>query len=113
MQAFRKIGFLIILSVLMSSCGPSIYYLGDEYSPSRNVRVYYEEGQIDRSYTVIGRMTNDQRKNYKPDRIRKQMIRKAKRHGADALVFTKLSVDRLERKEEDRVVVEAKLLKFR
>ena len=113
MQVIRKIGLLLILSALLSSCGPTIYYLGDEYSRSRNVRVYYEEGRIDEPYTVIGRMTNDQSKNYKPDRIRKQMIRKAKRHGADALVFTKLSVERLEQKEEDRVVVEAKLLKFR
>jgi hypothetical protein len=113
MQAFLKIGFLIILSALVTSCGPTIYYLGDEYSRSRNVQVFYDEGRIDEPYTVIGRMTNDQRKNYKPDQIRQQMIQKAKRYGADALVFTRLGVDRLERLEEDRVVVEAKLLKFR
>jgi hypothetical protein len=113
MQVIRKTGFLIILLALLSSCGPSIYYLGDEYSRSRNVQVFYDEVRIDEPYTVIGRMTNDQKKNYKPDRIREQMIRKAKRYGADAIVFTNLSVDRLERKGEDRVVVEAKLLKFR
>jgi len=112
MIGFRKILFALIAAFLLSSCGPTIYYLGEEYGRTRVVQVFYDEQRIDVPYRVIGRLTNDQKKQYEPDQIKKQMIRKAKKVGADALVFSDLTVDRLQHEREDRVIVKAKLIKF-
>jgi len=113
MNGIRKIMLVAIAALLFTSCGPTIYYLGEEYGRTRVVQVLYDEQKIDEPYTVIGRMTNDQKKEYEPDQIRKQMIRKAKKVGVDALVFTDLTVDRLQHDREERVIVKAKLIKFR
>jgi len=112
MIGFRKIMIVVIAAFLLTSCGPTIYYLGEEYGRTRMVQVFYDEQRIGEPYTVIGRMTNDQKKEYEPDQIKRQMIRKAKKMGADALVFSDLSVDRLQHERDGRVVVKAKLIKF-
>lgn len=104
---------LSMLSLLVASCGPSIYYLGEDYGRTRVVQVFYDEKRIDEPYSVIGRMTNDQTKKYHPEQIKEQMIQKARKVGADALVFTDFDVKRLEHEQDDRLVVKAKLLKFR
>ena len=113
MIRLKTIGLLFIWILLMTSCGPTIHYLGEEYQRTRSVEVYYDENRIDEPYTVIGRMTNDQDKDYEPDQIRERMIREAKKVGADALVFTDLEVARFNRQKNERLVVKAKLLKFR
>ncbi|MBS3806267.1 MAG: hypothetical protein KGY60_02080 [Bacteroidales bacterium] len=112
MIGFRKILFALIAAFLLSSCSPTIYYLGEEYGRTRMVQVFYDEQHINEPYTVIGRLANDQKKQYEPEQIKKQMIRKAKKVGADALVFSDLTVDRLQHEREDRVIVKAKLIKF-
>jgi len=112
MNATGKIILLALAVFLFISCGPTIYYLGEEYGRTRVVKVFYDEQRIEEPYTVIGRMTNDQKKQYEPEQIKKQMIRKAKKMGADALVFSDLAVDRLQHEREERVVVKAKLIKF-
>jgi len=112
MIGFRKILFTLAAALLLTSCGPTIYYLGEEYGRTRVVQVFYDEHRIVEPYTVIGRMTHDQKKRYEPEQIKKQMIRKAKKMGADALVFSDLAVDRMQHEREDRVVVKAKLIKF-
>lgn len=103
---------LLLVAFFLSSCGPSVYYLGEDYNRSRVIQVFYDESSIDQPYTVIGRLAHDKKREYDADRIKKRMIREAKKVGADALVFTDFMVKRLEKQKDDRLVIRAKAVKF-
>lgn len=112
---YRKIlilaTFFILFSLSISSCGPTIHYLGESYDSSQSVEVYYEAKQIKKEYKVIGRMTNDKIFEYDTEVIRKKMIEKAKQVGADGIIFSDLSVEK-DNKQDDRIAVKAELIKF-
>ncbi len=108
----KKILYVFMLVFLTTSCGPSIYYLGENFDRTRVIQVFYDEQEIQQPYTVIGRMAHDKEKEHDVERIKKKMIREAKKVGADALVFTDFSVKRLEHEEEDRVIIKAQAVKF-
>lgn len=108
----KKIWIASMLVMLMSSCGPSIYYLGEDFDRSRVIQVFYDESSIEQPYTVIGRLAHDKKREYDADRIKKKMIREAKKVGADGLVFTDFMVTRLEKEKDDRLVIRAKAVKF-
>ena len=98
--------------MLMTSCGPSIYYLGEDFDRSSVIQVFYDETSIDQPYTVIGRLAHDKKREYDADRIKKKMIREAKKVGADGLVFTDFRVTRLEKEKDNRLVIRAKAVRF-
>ena len=108
----RIIWLVFILVFLTVSCGPSVYYLGEDYNRSRVIQVFYDESSIEQPYTVIGRMAHDKKREYDTDRIKKKMIREAKKVGADGLIFTDFMVTRLEQEKDDRLVIRAKAVKF-
>lgn len=103
---------LLVLSVL-SSCGvgPTIHYLGNSFSPTTEVKEYFDEREITSRYRVIGTMTNDKFMDYDVDYVRQHMILKAQEVGADAILYSPVEVH-YDHKEGDRTEVKAKLLKF-
>jgi len=112
---------LVLLSCLLlllnTACGPTVYYLGDSYSPTAEVAIFYDEKDVERAYTTMGRMTHDQFINYSPEIIREEMVKEARLRGADAIIFTALNMNReydlADREREDRVQVEAKLIRYK
>lgn len=112
MPGHSKIGILILIACILAGCGPTIHYLGERYQRSRAIQIFYDEEEIDKPYTVIGRLVHDKQREYSTDRIKRKMVRKAKRAGADALIFTDFNVKRLEHERSDRVVLKAKVVKF-
>ena len=99
----------VALFFVLVSCGPRVYYLGDSYAPSSSVEIYYNAAQVKRDYITIGHMTKEL---YKAERDKTLMVEEAKKRGADAIIFSDLSLDR-DKKEHDLVTVKAELIKFR
>jgi hypothetical protein len=105
---------LLLLSNMLISCAltkPDIHYLGDTFSPTDTILVYYNEKDVKQPYRVMGKMTNDMLINYKVEKVKSAMIEKAKQVGADGILFSDVSVER-DIKNDDRLAVKAELIKF-
>ena len=66
-----------------------VNYVGDQFSPTHHIDIYYSEAKIDQDYDLIGHGlgTGFWVKNRK---IQNKLIEEAKRQGADALLVTGL-----------------------
>lgn len=98
-----------ILSFVLLSCSPLIYYFGDDYPTSSSVEVYYKAEEVKKPYTTIGHMTKEV---YRPDSKsdKKDMIELAKKKGADAIIFSDLNLDT--DKKSTLVSVKAELIRY-
>jgi len=105
----KKILFvsLILFSI---SCSPKINYLGDTFSPTSDVDVYYDEGDVRRAYRVMGLMTADSYRSL--DAIKEKMIESARANGADGIIFRGFYAQQSEL-DIDQNVVEGKLIKYK
>ena len=103
----------VLVLAFLSSCGSTsiIHYLGNSYTPTTEVKEYFDEKEITTPHRVIGTMTNDKFLDYSVKFIREEMVRKALEVGADAILYSSVEVEH-ERKDGDRKEVKAKLLKF-
>ncbi len=81
--------FLLLLSFLfIIACAPRIHYLGDTYTPKDDIEVYYDQGDIEREYKVIGQLSSDNRESgVNLEKMRIKMIESAKEKGSDAILF--------------------------
>ncbi len=73
--------------ILVSSCHPRLYYLGDTYSPTTQVDVYYSPNDIALEYKVIGQLTGENQGVVDLDEIKIAMIEETKQRGADGILF--------------------------
>lgn len=87
MKIIVPIAFLLIIT----SCTPTISYLGDTYPVSQELDIYYDAQDIDRDYKVMGHLTHDLFINYNVELIRDEMIRTARTNGADGILFSEYS----------------------
>lgn len=80
---------LLCLLLSLAACSPRIHYLGDTYSPTTKVDVFYDEGDIKKDYKVIGQLSGENSLNttIELDTVREKMIEKAREKGADAILF--------------------------
>jgi hypothetical protein len=104
----------LLLATLLTSCAlikPGIHYLGDTFAPTDTLQVYYNEKDIRQPYRVMGKMTNDMLADFKVEQVKSTMIEKAKKVGADGILFSDVSVER-DIKNQARVAVKAELIKF-
>jgi hypothetical protein len=90
------------------SCSPLIYYVGDNYSQTSDVQVFYSAKEIKREYKVIGHMTKEI--SYKSESDKKAMIKEAKKHGADGIIFSDINLN--PDRKSDQATVKAELIKF-
>jgi hypothetical protein len=108
----KTVFFFLLFMAMLPACGPTIYYLGDKYDYSNNLQVFYDKEEIEGNYSVIGKMTIDKSRKYKPDAVKKKMVKKAQKYGAEAIIFKDFYVKRLEQERADCLVVNAELIKF-
>ena len=112
--------FLVISFFLIISCSPKINYLGDTYTPTQHVEIYFDENDINKKYKVIGMMKNeaDELENDDVEEVKKAMMKKAREVGADAILFIGFYSERINREHHDEIfdnikkIYEAKLLKY-
>lgn len=80
---------IVLLSVLFFACSPRVNYLGNYYSPTDRVDLYFSENDVKYEYEVMGIVKNNgeefERSN--AEAVQKAMVKKAKEVGADAILF--------------------------
>ena len=115
------INFSIGISfLLVISCSPKINYLGDTYTPTQRVDMYFDEHDIVKEYKVIGVMKNeaDELELDDVEVVKKAMMEKARNVGADAILFDGFYSERNNHNHHDEVfdnvkkIYEAKLIKY-
>ena len=121
----KKMKNIIIITLGISflfvvSCSPKINYLGDTYSPTHQVDMYFDENDIKVEYKVIGMMKNEANELEIDDveDVKKAMLKKAREVGADAILFIGFYSERVNPAHHDEIfdnvkkIYEAKLLKY-
>ncbi len=93
---------LLILSMLLfvAACGSDddIDYLGDSYTPTSHVDVYFSEDDVTEGYLVMGYATAD---GEDTEALKEKLIKKARESGADGIIFE--GFDRVETGEQSIV----------
>lgn len=80
--------FTLIFAVfLITSCSPTLHYLGETYQPTVNIDTYYSPEDIEKEFKVIGQLENGGEIPHNLDKIRTAMIDEARKRGADAILF--------------------------
>lgn len=105
--------FSFFLLVCFIACSPKFKYLGDTYNPNTNeIDVYYDIGDIERDFKVMGILTADTQQSFdkSADNVKKLMIEKAGAKGADAILFINIygTGD-----NSESALVESKLIKYK
>lgn len=83
---FLKLQHLAIaFSLLLTSCGTMVNYLGDAYPATDKVDVYYDAKDIKQDYKVIGHLSTNDFVN--SDQVKKALSNKAKAMGANGIII--------------------------
>lgn len=104
--------FSLFLVVCFVACSPKFKYLGDTYDPNGGkIDVYYDIGDIERDFKVMGILTADTQQSFdkSAENVKKQMIEKAGAKGADGILFINIYGNA----ENDNALVESKLIKYK
>ena len=94
-------GKIIMLTLSMilflTACGSDvdIDYLGDSYTPTADVDVYFSEDDVTEGYLVMGHATAD---GGDTEALQETLIEKARENGADGIIFE--GFDRVETGEQ-------------
>ena len=93
----RTVVLALLMLLFVSACGDDvdIDYLGDSYTPTSHVDVYFSEDDVTQGYLVIGHATAD---GGTTEALQEKLIEKARESGADGIIFEKL--DRVETGEQ-------------
>ena len=93
-----KIMVLILSMILFfTACGDDVDvdYLGDSYTPTSHVDVYFSEDDVTEGYLVMGHATAD---GGDTEVLQETLIEKARDSGADGIIFE--GFDRVETGEQ-------------
>lgn len=110
--------FTLLLLFLLMSCGTHINYLGDTYPPTHEIRMYFDESDIEHPYRVIGYLKNEIGEFLVDDMdiVIEKMKEKAMSIGADGLLFEKAYQTETLRNEDFsndvKKVFEAKAIRY-
>ncbi len=94
--------------LLLSSCFPKLSYMGDTYEPTEIVELYFDEIDIESDFKIIGIARQEIGLN-KLETIQEAMLGKAKKVGADAILFIGISQEI----DSCSETVESKFLKYK
>lgn len=105
---------LITLTFISTAACMNVQYVGEIHPSTKKVTLYFSEKDIEKPYKVIGTSIG-RSKFFRHQRIQDRMIAKARKNGADAILFLASSVEtinagNLNQSRENRVT--AKILKF-
>jgi hypothetical protein len=106
---------LVMMFFFMTACTPRISYLGDSYSPTYDVDVFYDENDVEKDFRVIGLARNEGDEIERDDlqSIREEMIKKARSVGADGIIFISVAENKGGPDFDNNKIVEAKFIKYR
>ncbi|WP_153796199.1 hypothetical protein [Foetidibacter luteolus] len=84
----RNATFLIlVLTLLIAGCGPTVQYIGRNYTPTANVDIYFSTTDIKKSYEVMGKIDGQSMFFDDFQKIQDKITDEAKKRGADAVLI--------------------------
>lgn len=104
--------FTLFLLIGLIACAPKFNYLGDTYeSKPGDVDVFYDIGDIERDFKVMGILTADTQQSLdkSTENLKNSMIAKAASKGADGILFINIYGGA----SDDSSLVESKLIKYK
>ena len=102
------------LLIFFSSCSVlvnPVHYLGNDLPPTDHVDVYFNFGDVDKEFTVIGKLSNDAGATFSIEKVKEKMIEKARQKGGDAIVFLNLDVETYDANR--RIAIAAEVLRYK
>jgi len=104
----------LILAVIVTACSPRLNYIGNNYTPTETVDIYFDEHDIKKEYSVMGMVKNEANiyNMDDTDSINKAMIAKAKSVGADGILYMGMYNEVYTSGENTSKVYEAKFIKY-
>jgi hypothetical protein len=82
----RNIVVLLFLSILLVSCATTDY-VGETYSPTSNVDVFFDPSEIKRPYKIMGTAKTEGTEYLTFEAIEQQLVKDAMSKGADAIII--------------------------
>ncbi len=127
MKNHLKIVVLLLYSSFLSSCVPTLNYIGNHFDPTQKVEIFYDIKDVTQNYTVMGLLNFEYNffTNSLNNEILSLMINKGKEVGADAVLVTKfkhyskqIMEENINSKEKEiknieKMYIEAKFLKYK
>ena len=86
--------YLFGLLFIFASCA-EVNYVGQAYTPTTEVDVFFDEKLIEREYTIIGQAIGTGSWGISNEKIQDKLIETAKKKGADAIIITGLGKDNI------------------
>jgi len=93
---------ILLFSLTIFSCS-TIEYLGETYTPSPSIEIFYDTKLVKKPYKIIGRMSE---LTLWVDKVKDEMIKKAKTVGGDGVIFTDLTED------SNGVIIKAEVFRY-
>lgn len=84
----RPLNALLLLIFVISSCSPSIQYMGRSYPPTSNVDIYFNAADVKKSYEVMGKVDGKAWPLSDYSKIQESIVAEAKKKGADGVIIT-------------------------
>ena len=75
---------MVVLNLFLTACGDGIDYIGDTYSPTSHVDVYFSEDDVTEDYQKMGHATAERGT---AEELQERLIEKARENGADGIIF--------------------------
>ena len=78
---------MVVLNLFLTACGGDdidVDYLGDFYTPTSHVDVYFSEDDVTEGYLVMGHAAAD---GGDTEALQETLIEKARENGADGIIF--------------------------
>ncbi len=85
----RLTGVLAVSSLALGCA--TVDYVGQSYTPTQHVDVYFSEADVPRAYTVIGKVLASGDQFTSASRLNARMLEQAREKGADAVIILDIS----------------------
>jgi hypothetical protein len=89
----KRMPYLIVFAFLLSACNRVIYY-GRTYPPTTDVEIYFRESDVKQPHEIMGKVVYEVTAKKRSEKVQDKLLRKSKKHGADAIIFDDISLTR-------------------
>ena len=83
----KKIGFLFVALVILTSCGNRVIYYGRTYPRTVNPTLYFRMADVGEPFEEMGKATMEVSAKRRSEKIQNKFVKKAEQKGVDALLF--------------------------
>ena len=83
---FRYTVPLLILALFVIACAERVDYIGNSYTPTTNVELFFSEDDIKEEYVEMGRAIAHAGTNVSSEELLEDLREKARERGADAIL---------------------------